>query len=733
MPTAATSDNIFVAIASESPPPQISARADHGSPRQGITVQGSPIETNKFYANFFLGSRRSATWTHPYSLAWLGGAGKPTTSWGMSITHVEASQIDFGGSNSVTNSPSSYANPIGIQNMILSALELGGSTSMTMDSLQGFSANVNLAVSAGQTPVMTFPLVQGMGFVTAVYNDATPLVQTGIGFNTLVYAGLVHDNTARYNVALSDGNFWLIYVTPAANEPLPVLTLLNPTTIQANQSFSGTVQIAKNPGGSSANLPIFDGSAGAYPTSGSISGTAFGTSGTYTLSWTKAGNTARPLLMFALPHHVQSLVSSPYASRAKRQNAATLLTTIQLQTTTKGVATGIVGDSWTLVENDLPQSMSFAPWSPTSGSVDTISDDVAELMNQVATSELGQDMYANTVAEDSTYYSGKGLAKYAAIIYAVNDLGNNSALASTGLVKLKDVFNVFVNNTQPFPLVYDSAWGGVVSSASYTTGNAGADFGNTYYNDHHFHYGYFVYAAAVIAYLDPSWLDEGTNKEYINMLVRDYANPVSTDGYFPFSRMFDWYHGHSWAHGLFESADGKDQESSSEDTFSLYAMKMWGKVIGDPNLEARGNLQLAIQARSLSNYYLLQSDNTVEPAQILPNKVSGVIFENKIDHTTYFGTNTEYIEGIHMLPLSPASTLSRPAAFVQQEWATYFDNGRVDTVVGGWRGILYANLALVDPKTAYAFFAQTDFDVSWLDGGASRTWYLAFCAGLGGA
>jgi endoglucanase Acf2 len=39
--------------------------------------------------------------------------------------------------------------------------------------------------------------------------------------------------------------------------------------------------------------------------------------------------------------------------------------------------------------------------------------------------------------------------------------------------------------------------------------------------------------------------------------------------------MFDWYHGHSFAKGLFESADGKDEESSSEDAFFAYAIKMW--------------------------------------------------------------------------------------------------------------------------------------------------------------
>ena len=129
------------------------------------------------------------------------------------------------------------------------------------------------------------------------------------------------------------------------------------------------------------------------------------------------------------------------------------------------------------------------------------------------------------------------------------------------------------------------AWGGVVSSATYATGNTGADFGNTLYNDHHFHWGYFIYTAAVITHLDPTWL--GHNKAYVDMLVRDIANPSPHDRWFPVWRCFDWFHGHSWAHGLFDSLDGKDQESSSEDTMHAYALKMWGAVTGDRNLEAR--------------------------------------------------------------------------------------------------------------------------------------------------
>jgi endo-1,3(4)-beta-glucanase len=193
--------------------------------------------------------------------------------------------------------------------------------------------------------------------------------------------------------------------------------------------------------------------------------------------------------------------------------------------------------------------------------------------------------------------------------------------------------------------------------------------------------------------------------------------------------MFDWYHGHSWAHGLYETFDGKDEESSSEDSMSAYALKMWGRTIGDANLEARGNLQLAITARSLQNYFLYTADNTVEPENFVGNKVSGILFENKIDHTTYFGANPEYIQGIHMLPLLPSSTLTRTPAFVQQEWDTYFSNGRAEAVVGGWKGILFANYAIVNPVAAWRFFSATGFDASWLDGGASRTWYLALAAG----
>lgn len=86
-----------------------------------------------------------------------------------------------------------------------------------------------------------------------------------------------------------------------------------------------------------------------------------------------------------------------------------------------------------------------------------------------------------------------------------------------------------------------------------------------------------------------------------------------------------------------------------------------------------------------------------------------------------------------MLPLLPFSTYTRSKIFVQEEWNTFFSNGRVDQTEGGWRGILYANFAILDSKISYNWFKNPNLNPNFIDGGASRTWYLAFAAGLNGA
>ncbi|KAJ4346589.1 endo-1,3-beta glucanase [Didymosphaeria variabile] len=697
--------NVFVPMATDAPPPQVVSRGDHPIKKINIVDGDVPVYTNKFYANLFLGEQNFPVWTHPYSVAWAKGTGD---TWGMSVSHIERTQFAWG----EQTPPRYWIAPIGIQHIVMSAKELGTSTVLSTEELTGFSVYANLAPSVNADPVISFPLVQGMGFVTGLYNNGKPQLNSGVFFRTLNYVGRLNGITYKYQITLEDGSHWLLYATPVGSLGAPPFTLVDNKLIEGPDGYIGSIQIAKNPADSDGER-IYDSTAGAFATNATISGTVNGAFGSYTLDWGKSGVQNQTLLMFAIPHQVESF----------DQASKDALTIIELVTTTKGYARAVVADRITMVEPELPASIGFAPWVPdqdngNSGSENIeLSDDARIMVQNSGAVELGQNFTAQT-SLDSMYYSGKGLAKFAAIIYTVQTLGKDTELAAAGLVKLKDAFNVFVNNTQPLPLVYDTVWKGVVSSGSYG-GDLGLDFGNTLYNDHHFHFGYFVYTAAVIGHLDPSWLDQGTNKAWVNMLVRDFANPSSTDPFFPFQRSFDWYSCHSWAKGLFDSGDGKDQESTSEDTFATYALKMWGSTSGDAPMAGRANLQLACQKRSLRNYFLLESDNQVQPSEFLPNKVTGILFENKVDHTTYFGAEPEFIEGIHMIPLNPSSAYTRTTG------------GRIMSRVDGG-GILHANQILIDPFAALDFFSDPNFDMSSLDGGASRTFYLAYAAAMAG-
>jgi endo-1,3(4)-beta-glucanase len=101
--------------------------------------------------------------------------------------------------------------------------------------------------------------------------------------------------------------------------------------------------------------------------------------------------------------------------------------------------------------------------------------------------------------------------------------------------------------------------------------------------------------------------------------------------------------------------------------------------------------------------------------------------------TAYFGSAPSLIHGIHMIPISPPSYYLRQRQFIKEEWERFFDNGRAN-VEGGWRGILYANLALIDAKASYTFFRDGIngfWDERWIEGGASRTWYLVWAAAMG--
>ncbi|KAG6080021.1 hypothetical protein E4U30_004927 [Claviceps sp. LM220 group G6] len=709
------SQDIFAEpIDTKAPPSNIPRQNDHPVPRKGIKASGI-LQTNKFYSNFYLGDQRAPAFTFPYSVSWVGGKGGGG-SWGLACSHIEEHQRVFG-KEKMAGTSSYYLNPVGIQSMILSAKELGCETALSTDMMTAFSATVHLSANKTAAPAVSFPLVQGMAYLTAQYDGSTPLIQSGVFFKAVSRA--THDPkeyVTKYNFHLEDGTTWRVYAYRTKGDALD-LKITNNSLAESKHAFFGTIQVCKDPG-TEGSEDLLDDGAGIYPLTLTLSGSATGKEGTYSFSFEKKGHQLGHLYVYALPHHLASFDGET----TKRVRGVRLLSP------TKGTSTLVKGTGWTMVERHMPIDMDFAPWHPEKGTLKCLSDKAKSTIRAVAAKELSQNIVAQTNL-DSMYFSGKALSKFATILYVVDELLGDKALAKKALGPLKAAFDTFAANNQRFPLNYETAWGGLVSSASYKTGDAGVDFGNTYYNDHHFHYGYHILAAATIGHLDPTWAM--ANKDYVNSLVRDVANPSKDDKFFPMWRSFDWYHGHSWAHGLYAAADGKNQESSSEDMMCAYAIKMWGKVIKNEKLEMRGNIQLSVIARSLQSYYLYTEDNVVQPKQFIGNKVAGILFENKVDHTTYFDPNIEAIQGIHMIPILPPSLYVREEKFVREEWEAYFSKGRIDNIRNAWKGVIWANYATVEPKKAWDFFTSDDFDAQWLDGGASLTWYMALSAALG--
>jgi endo-1,3(4)-beta-glucanase len=299
----------------------------------------------------------------------------------------------FGATNAITGSASYYINPVGIQSICLSAAELGNKTSLTTEQLTDFSVRVNLRPSPQAGPVVQFPLVQGAGFVTAIYNGSTPLIQSGVLFKTVTRsAQQAKAGVTKYKINLMDGTNWLLYAYNQTGRALD-LTVTSNSVAKASGPFSGIIQVAKDPGNGEA---MYDQASGAYVTGITLSGTASGSRGTYTFTFKKAGMTGPKLAMYALPHHQTSFDAT----------TSSAMTQVKLQTTTKGIAVAVVADSWTMVEANMPTSMGFAPWSPKSGRIATISSATKAIIRTVASQEASQNMLDQT-NQNSMYFSGK--------------------------------------------------------------------------------------------------------------------------------------------------------------------------------------------------------------------------------------------------------------------------------------------------------------------------------------
>ncbi len=329
----------------------------------------------------------------------------------------------------------------------------------------------------------------------------------------------------------------------------------------------------------------------------------------------------------------------------------------------------------------------------------------AELVEQVTAD--ARALNEAPAAPTDTYFGGKALQRDAHLYRLARALSHPDAESiRTRVVADLDTW-LREQDCTPSRMrcfAYDPRFRGVVGREP--------SFGSEQFNDHHFHYGYFLTAAALMAEAEPGLAARWAPR--LAALAEDIAAPEQRPEV-PALRVFDPYAGHSWASGTAPFADGNNQESSSEAMNAWNGLALWARATGDEPLAARATWLLSLEAASARAYW-------VEP--ILPagfeHEVVALNWGGKRDWATWFSAEPSAMLGIQLLPMGPVSQhLAGDPDRIRVNVAEAAPDG-FDTMFGDY---LVMYLALADPQAALA--AAEDLPGT-LDDGLTRSYLLAW-------
>ena len=574
---------------------------------------------------------------------------------------------------------------------------------LTTDYTQQESDNAIQAVAVGEAPLTRFferdtirvtPVLTGTKF-RFVY-QLPDRAQTAPGTNDLKPVNPVL--TLRELVLYASRPITLEWDTPSrsyiARDALPVVirtafvddVLYNP----GEPSLDKPEKIADTPA-FKARRVILDQYAATFPTSSGLFIDYAQENGFVTYQWKTERMDGQPaqdsdLLMMAFDAtHTPSLQNAKLVDGiAYRSNF--------------GMMSGVAGSEWKQ-QLTIPRILRLGAtgdefWMGT-GTIKTPDDKDIRASLKADTALLTVDFLA-TCNEDS-YICGQYMHNVARLALIANNL-NEVDTRNQLLAYLKNSMRLWLDGFDPSGkkvlnpasdkkndmFLYDSTNGGTITSQGLQDHKK--DYSNRAYVDHMFHYGYFIYAASVIAQLDTpkgEWL--AANKEKVNLLVRDIANPSLADDSFPIVRTFDWFRMQNIADAG-PDANGGNTESSSESINANYALVAWGIMTGNNAFQALAAIMTAAEIRTAQAFYQITPDTsylkyiehpkvsvtvklpnggseerTIEP---LKEAVMNIVRSNLMETNTFFGGLLINRIGINLLPIGPISEF-----VISPEWA----------------------------------------------------------------
>ena len=336
-----------------------------------------------------------------------------------------------------------------------------------------------------------------------------------------------------------------------------------------------------------------------------------------------------------------------------------------------------------------------------------------------------------------TYWGGKGLtqmAHYMTTAYQMGDTATFELAKSRLKATLIDWYTYTVGEDQYYFARYDR-WGALVGfDPSYDSDT---------FNDHHFHYGYFVYASALLCMLDNDFRQQ--YGPMARLVALDYANPyrptsaqqssifkrsdlpssaqrssifkrsdlptsAQRSTIFPLFRTFNPYLGHSFAGGMGNEGNGNGQESSSESMQGWGGVWMLGAALGDDTLMEAGIYGYTVEARGTAEYWFDRARRNIDYTKYQHPYCCNLTMQG-VGWWTWFSGDPVWMHSIQWLPISPIlqNYLTEDRAFARWDYTQMYatkEVGNYEAPTGGLGdesglgNVCLSYLALFDPDSA---------------------------------
>lgn len=223
-------------------------------------------------------------------------------------------------------------------------------------------------------------------------------------------------------------------------------------------------------------------------------------------------------------------------------------------------------------------------------------------------------------------------------------------------------------------------------------------------NDHHFHWGYFIHAAAFLEEFEPGWAK--SYGDMVNLLVRDAASINRKDNLFPHLRNFNPYTGHCWANGFATFPQGNDQESTSESMQFNSSLIHWGDITQNKSIRDLGIYLYCTEQSAIEEYWFdIKQRNFAKTQQYaLVSRVWG----NSYDNGTFWTNDIAASYGIELYPIHGGSFyLAHDTAYATRLWKEMAKNTGILTNQANdnlWHDVYWEFLAFTNPTKAIELY-----------------------------